>query len=149
MAHRAQFQEKSWKYRRLGQLRNHTFVHAQLGKIRGCRVTYDLVQYRSLPYACVPRRFAHSELLDYLPDADGENSRYDATEYGPCSIQSLASIDVDVRWNQLPENPRREQCQGEDCLRLTLTTPSDGSAAALLVVVFLHGGALTIGSGIS
>jgi len=124
-------------------------LHSQLGELHGCRVNGDLIQFRSLPYAQVPRRFARSILLDHLPRSP-EDAFYQATEYGPCSIQSLDSIDTDVRWNQLPGHPRREQEQSEDCLRLTLTCPTFNGANALAglpVVVFVHGGALMIGSG--
>jgi len=124
-------------------------LHPQLGELNGCRVSGDLIQYRSLPYAQIPRRFARSILLDHLP-RNAENALYDATEYGPCSIQSLDSIDTDVRWIQLPEHPRRKQEQSEDCLRLTLTCPAvigANALAGLPVVVFVHGGALIIGSG--
>lgn len=125
-------------------------LHPQLGELKGSRVSEDLIQFRSLPYAQVPRRFARSILLDHLP-RNAEDASYNATNYGPCSVQSLDSIDTDVRWNQLPEHPRREQEQSEDCLRLTLTCPAINGAkawAALPVVVFVHGGALMIGSGI-
>lgn len=125
-------------------------LHPQLGELIGIRVSEDLIQFRSLPYAQVPRRFARSILLDHLP-RNAKDAFYNATKYGPCSVQPLHSIDTDVRWNQLPEHPRREQEQSEDCLRLTLTCPAINGAnslANLPVVVFVHGGALMIGSGI-
>lgn len=125
--------------------------HPELGLIDGCRVTRHLIQFRSLPYALVKRRFARSTMLNHLPKAlDDLHPSYDATNYGPCSIQSQDSITTDIRWNQLPECPRREQAQSEDCLRLTLTCPASGLdnvSARLPVVMFVHGGALMIGSG--
>ncbi len=124
-------------------------LHPQLGKLNGYRVNGDLVQFRSLPYAQVPGRFARSILLDHLP-RNSEDGFYDATKYGGCSIQPLDSIDTDVRWNQLPEHPHREQEQSADCLKLTVTCPTVNGAnamAGLPVVVFIHGGALMIGSG--
>lgn len=125
--------------------------HPRLGKINGCQVTQDLIQFRSLPYAQVPRRFARSVPLEHLPqDNADETSCYDATEYGPCSVQPRDSIATDVRWNQLPEFPRREQDQSENCLRITLTCPAkvvDDTLNHLPVVVFVHGGALMVGSG--
>ena len=127
-------------------------LHAQLGAIKGSRVTEKLVQFRGLPYAQVSRRFARSSRLDHLPSAqDDKHSGYDATEYSPCSIQPLNSIDTDVRWNQLPVSSRREQHQSEDCLRLTVTCPvtvGEHAFVDLPVIVFVHGGALMIGSGI-
>lgn len=127
--------------------------HPQLGNIKGCQVTHHLIQFRSLPYAQVPRRFARSILLECLSQHPGNpEACYDAAEYGPCSIQSLESIATDVRWNQLPEYPRRDQTQSEDCLRISLTCPTatlKDALAPLPVVVFIHGGAFMIGSGTS
>ncbi|KAL8862426.1 MAG: hypothetical protein Q9178_001436 [Gyalolechia marmorata] len=58
---------------------------------------------------------------------------------------------TDIRWNQLPEYPQREQEQSEDCMRLTLTCPTSvldrHTSEPLPVVAFIHGGALMIGSG--
>ena len=127
--------------------------HDQLGDIKGARLTRNLVQFRSVPYAQVPRRFARSRFRDHLPSTpEDQDSYYNATEYGPCSIQPLDSIEVDVRWNQLPNCPQREQDQSEDCLRLTLTCPvndEDRALTGLPVIVFVHGGALIVGSGTS
>ena len=127
------------------------FYHSHLQKIRGTLVTEDLIQFRSLPYALVPRRFARATLLDRLPQATtDETEYYDAEGFGPCSIQHQDSIATDVRWNQLPEYPTRDQVQSEDCLRITLTCPatiSDNVSASFPVVAFIHGGALLIGSG--
>ncbi|KAL8822437.1 MAG: hypothetical protein Q9191_006829 [Dirinaria sp. TL-2023a] len=96
-------------------------------------------------------KFARSIILDRLPQTTGEGAFcYDAVDYGSCSVQPLDSIATDVRWNQLPERPQRDQEQSEDCLRLTLTCPAtvlDTSPTSLPVVVFVHGGALMIGSG--
>ena len=127
------------------------FHHSQLYRIRGSRVTPDLIQFRSLPYARVPRRFGRATFLDHLPQATtNETACYDATEYGPCSIQPHDSIATDLRWNQLPAYPHRDQDQSEDCLSISLTCPAtilDDSSAGLPVAVFVHGGALMIGSG--
>lgn len=131
------------------------FCHPQLGRINGCKVTEDLIQFRSLPYAQIPRRFARSVLLNHLPQVHSDADYcYYAEDYGPCSIQPLDSIATDIRWNQLPEAPGRTQGQSEDCLRLTLTCPATAlrpvaGVKGLPVVVFVHGGALMIGSGTS
>lgn len=132
--------------------RAYHFQHPKLYAINGIRVTDNLIQFRSIPYAQTPRRFARSILLHHLPNRIGQSSSpYDATKYGPCSIQPQNSIETDVHWNQLPEHPTREQAQDEDCLRLTLTCPVksfDHALDRIPVVVFIHGGALMIGSGI-
>ncbi|KAL8669631.1 MAG: hypothetical protein Q9168_005786 [Polycauliona sp. 1 TL-2023] len=125
--------------------------HPQLNGIKGCRATRSLVQFRSLPYAQTPRRFARSGMVDRLPGATANgSSAYDATKYGPSSVQPRDSVETDIRWNQLPELPKREQDQDEDCLRLTMTCPIDNlnsGPGKIPVMVFLHGGALMIGSG--
>ncbi|KAL8877269.1 MAG: hypothetical protein Q9198_004684 [Flavoplaca austrocitrina] len=107
--------------------------HAQLGPINGVQTTGHLIQFCSIPYARIPRRFARSTLLYQMP-----------------SVQPLNSIETDLRWNQLPECPTREQTQAEDCLRLTLTCPLktlNHAVDKIPVMVFVHGGALMIGSG--
>lgn len=126
--------------------------HPRLGRIKGRRVTDDLVQFRSLPYACIPRRFARSTPLDRLPQVTADELSYhEAVSYGPCSVQPEDSIATDLRWNQLPEYPGRAQSQSEDCLRITLTCPAARLnqiiAKPLPVVIFIHGGALMIGAG--
>lgn len=125
--------------------------HPHLGSIRGSLVSDELVQFKSLPYARIPRRFARSVILTELPRNSKDNfPGYDATKRGPCSIQPWDSIETDLRWNQLPARPSQEQLQAEDCLNLTLTLPStkgDNDLYDLPVVVFLHGGALMVGSG--
>lgn len=126
--------------------------HPQLNAIDGTCVTDHLIQFRSIPYAQTPRRFARSTILRQLPTCiGGQSTSYDAMTYGPCSIQARDSIETDVHWNQLPEHPTRDQIQAEDCLRLTVTCPIhtlDHASGKIPVIVFLHGGALMIGSGI-
>ncbi len=128
------------------------YNHPQLGSIIGHRTAPGLVQFRSLPYAQIQRRFSRSTLSDSLPRLEGqERPCYDATKFGPCSVQPRESITTDIRWNQLPEHPHRDQDQAEDCLRLTLTCPTAAldrhGSEPLPVVAFIHGGALMIGSG--
>lgn len=127
--------------------------HPLIGSIHGRRVTDDLIQFRNLPYACIPRRFARAQLLTHLPrDITNPNEPYDAVDYRNCSIQPLDSIAIDLRWNQLPERPGREQGQSEDCLSLTITCPATiinpaSNSHLWPVVAFVHGGALMMGSG--
>ena len=130
--------------------RAYQHYHSQLGAINGVQATGDLIQFRSIPYAQIPRRFARSTVLYHLPRSTGQSGPYDARNDGPCSVQPLNSVETDVRWNQLPECPTREQVQGEDCLRLTLTCPMktlNHGMNKIPVMVFIHGGALMIGSG--
>jgi hypothetical protein len=52
-----------------------TFKHSSLGTIHGVNPIPNVVQYRCIPFATIPARFKHSQLIDHV----GE---YDATKYG-------------------------------------------------------------------
>ena len=120
--------------------------HPKLGRVKGAIVHQNLVQFRSLPYASIPKRFARSELLHQLPGQETEV--YDATRVGPSAIQPFGSAKSDAESNQLPADDVKEQEQGEDCLRLTVTRPIEiDEGIQLPVVVFIHGGAFFLGSG--
>ncbi|KAM3416272.1 hypothetical protein BST61_g7878 [Cercospora zeina] len=121
-------------------------VHPKLGPILGQRVEGGLVQFRSIPYATIPRRFARSSLLR---DLQGDAEYYDASQWGPSSIQRLDCIETDLKWNQLPDQPTRIQTQSEDCLRITLTVPGSllNPESEIPVLAFIHGGALAVASG--
>lgn len=128
------------------------YVHPKLGPLFGRQVHDELVQFRSVPYAIVPRRFARAQLLEGLPSKTQSSALcYDASEFGPSSIQPFDSIATDIRWNQLPAYPHRPQAQDEDCLRITLTVPKTAletpNSDAIPIVAFIHGGALLVGSG--
>ncbi|KAL0486094.1 hypothetical protein AKO1_001782 [Acrasis kona] len=113
--------------------------HPLLGDIKGVLVHEELIQYRSIRYAFIPKRFARSKLFK------DTNIELDATEVGPSSIQPFDSPKTDADMNQLPIN-NENQIQSEDCLRVTITSPTK-IAQNLPVVVFLHGGAFFVGSG--
>lgn len=121
----------------------HDLEHPELGHIRGVEVNDGLVQYRSLPYGQLSQRFARSTRLDVIPG----DKPYNATKTGPQGIQPLNSAHMDAEYYQLPTDVE-EQEQSEDCLRATITVPKDSTTADRLpVLVFLHGGALFLGSG--
>ena len=119
-----------------------TIQHPTLGRLRGIEVNQNLIQFRSLPYASIKQRFARSQLLDRLPLQHGENA-YDATKVGPSSVQPLGAARMDANSNQLPSDIiKGEQSQSEDCLRVTITAPTDQlghNKSILPVLVFLHG----------
>ncbi|PIA94522.1 Para-nitrobenzyl esterase [Cercospora beticola] len=123
-------------------------VHPDLGPILGQQVEGGLVQFRSIPYAAISRRFARARLLKELPRNNGDTC-FDASQWGPSSIQRLDCIETDLKWNQLPEQPSRTQTQSEDCLRVTLTVPETQlkSESKIPVLAFIHGGALAVASG--
>ncbi|KAF7194546.1 Para-nitrobenzyl esterase [Pseudocercospora fuligena] len=126
----------------------HLHSHPILGVIAGKQISPGLVQFRSIPYATVPQRFARGQLLKVLP-SEQDSDYYDASEYGPCSIQQSDYIEQDIKWNQFPAQPTRSQTQSEHCLRVTITVPEFqlASTCKLPVLAFIHGGALSIGSG--
>lgn len=123
------------------------FEHPLLGPLRGTRIDEHLTQFRSIPYATIEQRFARSKLLTKLPR---EGTFYDASAVGPSSIQPFGGEKMDAGANQLPSDIiKEEQSQSEDCLRLTITVPTDKLKAGeqLPVVVFIHGGAFFLNSG--
>lgn len=123
--------------------------HPTLGRLRGVKVN-RLSQFLSLPYGTISQRFARSQLLDHLPRQQGEEI-YDATKIGPSSIQPFNAAKMDADSNQLPSDIIKEdQPQSEDCLRITVTNPTDQlnhDRAKVPVLVFLHGGAFFLNSG--
>ncbi|KAL8833424.1 MAG: hypothetical protein Q9176_007991 [Flavoplaca citrina] len=126
------------------------FRHSTLGQIKGVQVNKVLTQFRSLPYATIKQRFARSQLLDHLPRHHGQEI-YDATHIGPSSIQPFGAAKMDADSNQLPSDIIKEdQPQSEDCLRVTITAPTEilnHPETKIPVLVFLHGGAFFLNSG--
>ena len=123
--------------------------HSTLGCVRGIEVAKGLTQFRSLPYATIKQRFARSQLLNNLPGQHGEEI-YDATKIGPSSIQPSGAAKMDADSNQLPSDViKDDQQQSEDCLRVTITTPTNrlNNETKVPVPVFLHGGAYFLNSG--
>ncbi|KAL9596009.1 MAG: hypothetical protein Q9219_006093 [cf. Caloplaca sp. 3 TL-2023] len=125
-------------------------LHSDLGRIRGVEVTDKLTQFRSLPYATTRQRFARSELLNHLPHKQDEQI-YDATEVGPSSVQPFGAAHIDADLCQLPSDIiEGDQPQSEDCLRVTITAPTqllNHEDTSLPALVFLHGGAYFLNSG--
>ena len=48
----------------------YTFQHPELGSITGVITPSNVVQFRAVPYATIPARFARSVLLDQLADTN-------------------------------------------------------------------------------
>ena len=113
-----------------------TIVRTTAGEIKGYEK--DGIHYfKGVPFAAPPvgdLRFAPPQ-----PPVPWEGTR-DATEDGPICPQAVLPLE-----GPLADVISATQPQDEDCLTLTVTTPGvDGS---LPVMVWIHGGAFTGGSG--
>jgi len=124
----------------------HTFTHPKLGTITGLAgspSTTNVVHFRSIPFASIPARFRQSVLLDHIP------SSRTFTEYGtycPSPVQDHQRVNVGG-WLPGEEEKIMDETT---CLNLTISAPRDalgGKGKALPVMVYVHGGAFTEGSG--
>ncbi|WP_235631160.1 carboxylesterase/lipase family protein [Mycobacteroides abscessus] len=102
-----------------------------VGALRGV-VEHEVVTFRGVPYAQADR-FAQPRPI---PPWEGERA---ATEDGPICPQLPSRLEAVMGKPELHE-------QLEDCLSLTITTPSADDAARP-VLVWFHGGGFTTGAG--
>lgn len=143
-----------------------TFTHPLLGSLTGLlsSSTPHVTHFRSIPYATIvsfqsipltsslisqptlslqPARFKQSELLCSIPSS---HSR-DFTRYGttcPCPPQ-LDQIEASGG----PLEEESDRVWDEDSLGVTISAPTAvlGTGAELAVMVYVHGGGFTVGSG--
>ncbi len=110
-------------------------VETTAGRVRGSSED-GLHIFRGIPYAAPPK----DDLRFRAPQPHrGWDGVRDATEFGPISLQAgMDALDA-----LLPSPP---QPQSEDCLYLNLWTPALDRASRP-VMVWIHGGAFTLGSG--
>jgi len=111
-------------------------VDTTQGRVRGS-MEHGCSVFRGIPYAEPP-----AGALRFRPPArrrpwDGTR---DATRFGPCHPQDDDGVE-----GRLMSQALRPP-QGEDCLNLNVWTPDPG-AAALPVLVWIHGGSLKYGCG--
>ncbi|MDE2745076.1 MAG: carboxylesterase family protein [Chloroflexota bacterium] len=105
------------------------------GRIQGA-IEGDLAVFRGVPYAAPPIKDLRFRAPQPHPGWDGVR---DATELAPIAPQAgMDALDA-----LLPSPP---QPQSEDCLYLNLWTPAL-DAASRPVMLWIHGGAFTLGSG--
>ena len=113
-----------------------TIVRTTAGDIKGYEKD-GIHHFKGVPFAAPPvgdLRFAPPQ-----PPAPWEGTR-DATEDGPICPQAVLPLE-----GPLADVISATQPQDEDCLTLTIATPSIDSS--LPVMVWIHGGAFTGGSG--
>ena len=115
-------------------------VETTAGKVRG-RTENGVHSFLGIPYAAPPvgaRRFRPPTPVE--PWAGVR----DAFEYGPACPQPQLPLDPEVKrtTGQLAEEEH-----SEDCLTVNVWTSGAGDGARRPVMVWLHGGAFTMGSG--
>lgn len=114
-----------------------TICATEQGAVRGSRSPDGVVSFLGIPYAAPPfgdRRFRAPE-----PPEPWAGTR-DATAYGPTAPHAPYAPPFDAL---IPDG----DIPGEDCLGLNIWTPAPEPEAGLPVMVWLHGGAFTNGSG--
>lgn len=110
-----------------------TVVHTAEGPVRGV-ARRRTVHWRGIPYARPP--VGEFRLRAPQPVEPWTVTR-DASRFGNASIQ-------DTRRN--PIGPGRGQSVDEDCLTLNVVAPTAPSRTPRPVMVFVHGGAYTVGT---
>lgn len=111
-----------------------TTIMTEDGPIRGAKAEHegkDILEFRGIPYAAPPTgdlRWKPPQPVEPWTDVR------DATEFGARSPQP------DSRLTEAGE-------MSEDCLNLNVLTPASEASERLPVMVFFHGGGLSIGTG--
>jgi para-nitrobenzyl esterase len=113
-------------------------VSTSQGRLRGTWRS-DLWSFSGVPYACAP--VGPLRWRPPLPPEPWDGIR-DASTFGPIAPQSVAVAGVTS-----PSDPDAAEPQSEDCLFLNVWTPALDLDARRPVMVFVHGGGFTSGSG--
>ncbi|KIQ15963.1 carboxylesterase/lipase family protein [Rhodococcus sp. MEB064] len=116
-----------------GEQNTDTEITTSDGRVRGF-VRRGIAQWRGIPYAQPP--VGPLRLRAPQPLSPWEGVR-DATSWGDAAVQDTA---------RSPIGPVRGQASSEDCLTLNVCAPATPSATPRAVMVFIHGGAYTLGT---
>jgi carboxylesterase type B len=122
-----------------------TLSHPQLGSIKGLVPISGVHQFRSVPYATIPHRFADPVVVESL----GVEGSFDATKFGPVAPQpdDAEYQEFVTSKEQIPHEPL---VQDEfKCANLNISVPTgerkDGGKG-LPVMVWFHGGSFMLGA---
>ncbi|MEE2033927.1 carboxylesterase/lipase family protein [Rhodococcus chondri] len=110
-----------------------TLVTYADGAVRGTRLG-DLVAWRGIPYAAPP--VGPGRLRAPQPVEPWEGER-DATRFGNAACQHPRGLTI---------GPGKRITAGEDCLTLNVLAPAGRTHVPRPVMVFIHGGAFTLGT---
>jgi carboxylesterase type B len=135
-----------------------TFSHSQLGELTGRLVTlpdfpeFPVVQFRSIPYATIPKRFLPSILLKDIPAEFDKRPHRDFTNFGAACPQPSGTTSA---WHD-PYGGPFESDHGMmfdefTCLTVSISVPeshiSSPSSKLLPIMVYVHGGGAQDGFG--
>ncbi|WP_079125882.1 carboxylesterase/lipase family protein [Streptomyces sp. ERV7] len=109
------------------------------GVVRGRTGSDAVTSFLGIPYAAPP--FGPLRFREPAPAASWEGVR-DAFAHGPSAPRAPYAPPMDALI------PDADGGQGEDCLNLSVWTPHPGPGGGLPVMVWLHGGAFSNGSGV-
>lgn len=118
-------------------------VETNYGKVKGAvNESGTVVSFKGIPYAAPP--VGNMRWREPQPPSSWEGIR-DAAKFCPSCIQNRV-------YTHLPNGPWTEEFMvqdsvSEDCLFLNIWTPAKSASDKLPIIVFLHGGAFTEGSG--
>ncbi|MGW2514144.1 carboxylesterase/lipase family protein [Streptomyces scopuliridis] len=114
-----------------------TVCSTRQGAVRGRISPEGVTSFLGIPYAAPP--FGAQRFFEPAPPEPWTGVR-DAMAYGPTPPHARYAPPFDAL---IPENA----IPGEDCLNLNIWTPAPEPGAGLPVMVWLHGGSFTNGSG--
>ncbi|MGW4577972.1 carboxylesterase/lipase family protein [Rhodococcus sp. DMU1] len=110
-----------------------TLVTVPDGALRGTRIG-DLLAWRGVPYAAPPVGPLRLRAPQPVQPWTGER---DATRFGAAASQHPRGLTIGFR---------KQQPASEDCLTLNVLAPAAPAATPRAVLVFIHGGAYTLGT---